>query len=251
MAARGLRSPVALLLLAALVGMVSCAPPSEQKDAKPMDWTLQRQWMVREQLQAPGRDITDRRVLKAMAEVPRHEFVPEDLRTQAYEDHPLAIGHEQTISQPYIVAFMTEQLAPAAHHSVLEIGTGSGYQAAVLAQLVAKVYTIEIVEPLGLRSTADLQRLGYTNVFTKIGDGHRGWPEHAPFDSIIVTCAPEQVPEPLVQQLKEGGRMVIPVGGLGVQELYVSEKRDGRLHLLRTLPVRFVPMTGRAGESNR
>lgn len=216
-----------------------------------MDWALQRQRMVEEQLRAPGRDITNREVLKAIAEVPRHEFVPEEHRIAAYEDHPLPIGHGQTISQPYIVAYMTEQLAAEPHHKVLEIGTGSGYQAAVLSRLVHEVYTIEIVEALTLRATADLQRLGYTNVITKTGDGYRGWQENAPFDSIIVTCAPEHVPEPLVQQLKEGGRIVIPVGGYGAQELYVSEKRHGQLRLLHTLPVRFVPMTGAAQEKKK
>jgi protein-L-isoaspartate(D-aspartate) O-methyltransferase len=156
----------------------------------------------------------------------------------------LPIGHGQTISQPFIVAFMTEQLRPQATDRVLEIGTGSGYQAAVLAGLVREVFTIEIVEPLARRAAADLHRLGYTNVHVKAGDGHQGWPEHAPFDAVIVTCAPDRVPSPLVQQLKDGGRMVIPVGpDGGVQELYVLEKLGGEVRRKAVLPVRFVPMT--------
>ena len=200
--------------------------------------------MVAEQLAGPGRDIRDGRVLEAMRKVPRHEFVPAEMRAHAYRDRPLPIGQGQTISQPYIVAFMTEQLQPRRTDRVLEIGTGSGYQAAVLAELVAEVYSIEIVEALARRASRDLRRLGYTNVFTRSGDGYLGWPEKAPFDAVIVTCAPERIPQPLVDQLKEGGRMIIPVGpDGGVQELYLLEKREGEVRKRAVLPVRFVPMT--------
>lgn len=187
-----------------------------------------------------------------MDKVPRHEFVPPDLRAQAYADHPLPIGYEQTISQPFIVAFMTEKLEPKRTDKVLEIGTGSGYQAAVLAELVGEVFTIEIVEPLARRAEADLKRLGYTNVMVRAGDGYRGWPEAAPFDAVIVTCAPEQLPQPLVDQLKEGGRMIIPVGAIGNQQLYVLRKQGPKVEKCSVLPVRFVPMTGKpVGETQR
>jgi protein-L-isoaspartate(D-aspartate) O-methyltransferase len=207
---------------------------------------LARRRMVAEQLAGPGRDITNSRVLAVMGKVPRHEFVPEHLRSQAYLDCPLAIGHDQTISQPYVVAFMTEQLDPQPADRVLEIGTGSGYQAAVLAGLVAQVYTIEIVEELAARADADLKRLGFTNVHARAGDGYQGWPEAAPFDAIIVTCAPRQVPPPLIAQLKDGGRMIIPVGPRWDQELVLLRKRGGKLEQHAVLPVRFVPMTGQA-----
>ncbi|MBI3851347.1 MAG: protein-L-isoaspartate(D-aspartate) O-methyltransferase [Verrucomicrobia bacterium] len=210
-----------------------------------------RRRMVAEQLAGPGRGLTNARVLSVMGKVPRHEFVPASLRTQAYDDRPLPIGHGQTISQPFIVAFMTEKLEPKATDKILEIGTGSGYQAAVLAELVAKVYTIEIVEPLALRAEADLKRLGYTNVLVRAGDGYKGWPEAAPFDAIIVTCAPDHVPQPLVDQLKEGGRMIIPVGPLGDQELFVLQKKAGKVEQRAVLPVRFVPMTGRKGADTK
>ena len=160
----------------------------------------------------------------------------------------LPIGYGQTISQPFIVAFMTEQLQLKRDDRVLEIGTGSGYQAAILAELVAEVYTIEIIEPLAKNAEATLQRLGYKNVHVKAGDGYKGWPEHAPFDAVIVTCAPDHVPQPLVDQLKEGGRMIIPVGGFGDQELYLLEKKNGQLEKRAVLPVRFVPMTGEAAK---
>jgi protein-L-isoaspartate(D-aspartate) O-methyltransferase len=210
------------------------------------DFTAARERMVRRQLAAPGRDITNARVLEVMGRVPRHEFVPAALRAHAYEDRPLPIGYDQTISQPFIVAFMTEKLEPKPTDRVLEIGTGSGYQAAVLAGLVSNVFTIEIVEPLARRAAADLKRLGYTNVTVRAGDGYQGWPEAAPFDAIIVTCAPEQVPQPLVDQLKEGGRMILPVGPAGRQELYLLQKQNGRVEKRAVLPVRFVPMTGDA-----
>jgi protein-L-isoaspartate(D-aspartate) O-methyltransferase len=202
--------------------------------------------MIQEQLLGAGRNITNARVLAVMEKVPRHEFVPAELRPRAYEDGPLPIGYDQTISQPYIVAFMTEQLDPKPTDRVLEIGTGSGYQAAVLALLVAVVYTIEIIEPLAQRAEADLKRLGYTNIRVRTGDGFQGWPEAAPFDAVIVTCAPETVPQPLVQQLRDGGRMIIPVGPIGNQELVLLRKRGEQLEKHAVLPVRFVPMTGGA-----
>jgi len=205
-----------------------------------------RNGMVRDQLSGSGRAITNGRVLTAMRKVPRHEFVPEQYRSHAYGDGPLPIGYGQTISQPYVVAFMTEQLAPKSTDRVLEIGTGSGYQAAVLAELVSEVYTVEIVEPLARRAETDLRRLGYTNVTVRAGDGYKGWPEAAPFDAIIVTCAPENVPQPLVEQLKDGGRMIIPIGPSGNQELVLLRKQGTRLEKRATLPVRFVPMTGEA-----
>ena len=195
-----------------------------------------------------ARGIHEERVLAAMAKVPREEFVPADERAAAYADHPLPIGYDQTISQPYIVAFMTEQLQPKPSDRVLEIGTGSGYQAAVLAELVAEVYTIEIAEPLARNAEATLVRLGYKNVRMKVGDGYKGWPENAPFDAIIVTCAPDRVPRPLTDQLKEGGRMIIPVGDRFAQELYLLEKKNGQLKEGAVLPVRFVPMAGEASK---
>jgi len=204
------------------------------------DFAAQRQRMVEQQLKA--RDIKDERVLAAMAKVPREEFIPEDARANAYQDGALPIGYDQTISQPYIVAFMTEQLRPRPSNRVLEIGSGSGYQAAILAEIVADVYTIDIVEPLAKTAEATLQRLGYKNVHVKVGDGYKGWPEEAPFDAIIVTCAPEKVPQPLIDQLKDGGRMVIPVGERFAQQLYLLEKKNGQLKESATLPVRFVPM---------
>jgi protein-L-isoaspartate(D-aspartate) O-methyltransferase len=206
--------------------------------------------MVRDQIAARG--IKDGRVLAAMARVPRHEFLPASQRPLAYEDGPVPIGHGQTISQPYVVAFMTEALAPKPEDRILEIGTGSGYQAAVLSGLVAEVFSIEVVEPLARRGQADLQRLGYGNVQVRLGDGYRGWPEAAPFDAIIVTCAPEQVPKVLVDQLKMGGRMIVPVGPPnGAQELYLLRRHPEGLEIQAVLPVRFVPMVGKAGGSSR
>ena len=203
--------------------------------------------MVQEQLKARG--VSGSRVLAAMSKVRRDEFVPAGVKGSSYTDQPLPIGYGQTISQPYIVAFMTEQLRLSNNDRVLEIGTGSGYQAAILAELAAEVYTIEIIEPLAKTAEATLQRLGYKNVHVRAGDGYKGWPERAPFDAVIVTCAPEDVPQPLIDQLKEGGRMVIPVGGgLGYQQLYLLEKKNGKLERRAVLPVRFVPMTGEASK---
>jgi protein-L-isoaspartate(D-aspartate) O-methyltransferase len=192
-----------------------------------------------------GRPAFGARVMAALGKVPRHLLVPEAQVPYAYENRPLPIGHGQTISQPYIVALMTDLMDPKPTDVVLEVGTGSGYQAAVLAELVAKVYTIEIVEPVGRRAAEALARLGYQNVFTRIGDGYIGWPEAAPFDAIVVTAAAAAVPAPLVEQLRPGGRLVIPVGGQWeVQELLVIEKKaDGGTSTRRTIPVRFVPLT--------
>jgi protein-L-isoaspartate(D-aspartate) O-methyltransferase len=199
--------------------------------------------MVREQL--AGRDIHDERVLGAMRKVPRHRFVPESMEQLAYTDGALPIGQDQTISQPYIVAYMTQTLALRGPERVLEIGTGSGYQAAVLAELAAEVYTIEIVPELALSARTVLDSLGYRNIQFRTGDGYQGWPTAAPFDGIIVTAAPDHIPEPLVEQLRPGGRMVIPVGR-GDQELVLVEKTATGVTRRSTIPVRFVPMTGKA-----
>ena len=215
-----------------------------QKPSVPSDFAAQRQRMVQQQLMARG--IKDERVLAAMAKVPREEFVPPESRAASFEDGPLPIGYDQTISQPYIVAFMTEQLRLSPTDHVLEVGTGSGYQAAILAELAGEVYTIEIVAPLAQSAEAALQRLGYKNVHVKVGDGYKGWPEYAPFDAIIVTCAPDKVPQLLTDQLKESGRMIIPVGDRFAQQLYLLEKKNGQLKESVTLPVRFVPMSGEA-----
>lgn len=205
-----------------------------------------RKRMVREQLTGlpPA-------VLAAMSRVPRHEFVPEDEKANAYEDRALPIGFGQTISQPYIVAVMTAQLDPQPNDRILEIGTGSGYQAAVLAEFGAEVYSIEILEPLALRAAATMQRLGLDDVHLRLGDGNSGWPEAAPFDGVVVTCAPEQIPAPLIEQLREGGRMLIPVGPPGGQELFVFVRHEDQLVEHARLPVRFVPMTGKVTRPGR
>jgi protein-L-isoaspartate(D-aspartate) O-methyltransferase len=208
------------------------------------DFAALRQRMVKDQLGPRG--IRNDRVLMAMGKVPREEFVSEDLREKAYADQPLSIGQDQTISQPFIVALMTEQLRPQPTDRVLEVGTGSGYQTAVLAELVKEIYTIEIIEPLAQSASARLSRLGYQNAHVKNGDGYAGWPEVAPFDAIIVTCAPDKVPPPLASQLKEGGRMIVPVGTGLDQQLFLLEKKAGQLVETAILPVRFVPMIGEA-----
>jgi protein-L-isoaspartate(D-aspartate) O-methyltransferase len=205
-------------------------------------YELARESMVRNQIQDRG--IRQRDLLRVLRATPRHLFVPENVRDQAYQDHPLPIGHGQTISQPYIVAFMTELLDPKPAHKVLEIGTGSGYQAAVLAPLVGHVYTIEIVEPLARSAEAIFGQLSLRNITVRCGDGYKGWPEQAPFDRIIVTAAPPEMPGTLLDQLKRGGKLVAPVGGTSWdQELYVYEKNaDGKVRRRAVLPVRFVPM---------
>ena len=206
------------------------------------DWNRERLRMITEQLRA--RNIQNERVLAAMTRVERHLFVPENVRAHAYADHPLPIGHQQTISQPYIVAFMSEALDVQPDHRVLEIGTGSGYQAAILGELAREVYTIEIVEPLAATARETLARLGYRNVHVRTGNGYAGWPEEAPFDRVMVTAAPDEVPAALVAQLKVGGIMAIPVG-TGTQELRILRRTDAGMETLKTLPVMFVPMTGK------
>ncbi|HXF67209.1 MAG TPA: protein-L-isoaspartate(D-aspartate) O-methyltransferase [Burkholderiales bacterium] len=205
--------------------------------------------MARETRLETGRASFGERVMAAIAKVPRHEFVPPSERRNAYANRPLPIGHGQTISQPFIVALMTDLMEIRPGDKVLEIGTGSGYQAAVLAELAGEVYTVEIVEPLAREAAARLARLGYRNVVAKAGDGYQGWLEHAPFDAIMVTAAPREVPPPLLEQLKPGGRLVVPVGGqLGGQRLLVLTKRpDGTVARREVLAVRFVPLTDRAG----
>jgi len=212
--------------------------------AAAQDFGKLRERMVREQL----RDISSKPVLNAMRTVERHRFVPASQRALAYEDTPLPIGEGQTISQPYVVAFMTEVLDLKPTDRVLEIGTGSGYQAAILSGLCAHVYTIEIVASLGKRADSVLRVLGYPNISVRIGDGYKGWPEEAPFDAIIVTCSPSHIPKPLQEQLKEGGRMIIPVGDSGIQELVLVTRRNGRLTNQERLPVRFVPMRNENGK---
>ncbi len=201
-----------------------------------------REAMVVQQIEARG--ITNAAVLAALRAVPRHCFVPVQFRAEAYTDHPVPIGYDQTISQPYIVAAMTAALELTPASKVLEIGTGSGYQAAVLAEIVSNVYSIEIVPALAQRAADTLRQLQYTNVQVRCGDGHAGWPEAGPFDAIIVTCAPEQIPLPLQAQLAEGGRMVIPVGARYAQELVRMRKRGAQLVRENLMAVLFVPMTG-------
>jgi len=201
--------------------------------------------MVRRQIVARG--VRDKRVLAAMRKVRRHLFVPARHQAEAYADHPLPIGEGQTISQPYIVALMTEALRVGPRARVLEIGTGSGYQAAVLAEVAGQVYSIEIVEKLGQRAGALLKKLGYKNVHVRIGDGYAGWRSKAPFDAVILTAAPPSVPTPLIEQLKRGGALVAPVGLSGDQRLIrITKTRDGKLRRENLLDVRFVPMTGKA-----
>ena len=220
--------------------------PSTTGDPPKVEYGEQRRAMVEHQLR--DRDIVDENVLEAMLRVPRHLFVQESHRRAAYADRPLPIGHDQTISQPYIVALMTQLAAPAPEKRALDMGTGSGYQAAVLAELVREVYSIEIVCPLADESADRLKLLGYDNVTVQCGDGYQGWEEHAPFDIIIVAAAPDHVPQPLVDQLAPGGRMVIPVGDLFQELLLIEKNDDGTTEQQTVVPVRFVPMTGEAEE---
>lgn len=223
-----------IIILLPLIPLMVCA---ELKD----DYAEQRQQMVKNQIKARG--IKDPRVLAALLKVERHLFIPPANRNLAYQDYPVPIGEGQTISQPYIVAFMTEELELKGDERVLEIGTGSGYQAAILGELAAEVYSIELIPSLGERAAHLLDDLGYDNIMVRIGDGYQGWPEKAPFDAIIVTCAPENIPPKLIEQLKEGGKMVIPVGPVsGVQNLIKGVKRSGKIEISEELPVRFVPM---------
>ncbi len=223
------------LVLFAMISGCRAAPKEENS------FESARKRMVLTQLEARG--ISDKRVLETFGKVERHLFVDSSLQDEAYNDYPLPIGLNQTISQPYIVALMTELLELEQGDKVLEIGTGSGYQAAILGEMVDSVFTIEIVEPLGLMATQRLEALGYDNIFVRIGDGYRGWPEHAPFDAVIVTCAPDKIPQPLIDQLADGGRMIIPVG-IDVQELVLVKKSGEKITRKSVAPVRFVPMTG-------
>jgi len=239
----------ALAALLILYGVSPCCTdPLVRQAARPAasspdEFQEARERMVREQIEARG--VQDARVLEAMRKVLRHLFVPPAEQGYAYVDSPLPIGYGQTISQPYIVAFMTEALELKPQDRVLEIGTGSGYQAAVLAELVREVYSIEIVEPLGKEAEARLQKLGYASVHVRISDGYRGWPEAAPFDAIMVTAAPDHVPQALVEQLREGGRLILPVGRWE-QDLVRLRRTTKGVRQETLLPVRFVPMTGEA-----
>ena len=228
------------LQLTILLACVNAEGQSVENDT--LFYQLLRQAMIENQI--IDRGVSDERVIKAMNDVPRHLFVKESLRDLAYADGPLPIGHNQTISQPYIVAYMTEILQPDTHHIVLEVGTGSGYQAAILSKLVNHVYSIEIIPELGKEATSRLDKLGYDNVTVKIGDGYNGWEEHSPFDRIIVTAAPEQIPKKLVDQLKSGGLMILPVGktSFGQDMRIVKKDRTGQVTTQETIPVRFVPM---------
>jgi len=254
---QGVRAP--LIACAALLAgslLPSCTANHSERDAMESNeerseaaaqdpYAERREHMVRSQIELRG--VGDPRVLDALRRVPRHELVPESQRAFAYEDRPLPIGHGQTISQPYIVAEMTATAELSGDERVLEVGTGSGYQAAVLGELAREVYSVEIVEPLAERARQDLARLGYENVKVRHGDGYRGWPEEAPFDVILVTAAPDHVPQPLVEQLAVGGRMIIPVGR-GIQELRLITRDERGVHEQRLLGVRFVPMTGEADQ---
>jgi protein-L-isoaspartate(D-aspartate) O-methyltransferase len=250
-----LRTSFAISLALAL--LIPCtAQESTRKQSQHSAFServAEREAMVREGIENyPYQPVTDPLVLEAMRRVPRHVFVPEVYGTEAYRNSPLPIGYNQTISQPFIVAHMTEMLDLRKELKVLEIGTGSGYQAAVLGELCDHVFTIEIIPPLGKQAEALLKELGYGGIHVKTGDGYGGWPEHAPFDRIIVTCAPEEIPQPLIEQLAIGGSIVIPVGKTyGTQYLVVLKKDDkGRISRQKKYPVRFVPMTGKASHKD-
>ena len=233
-----------------IAGFVGCGTPDAVQGGAAVQTrpaaqrAEERRRMIEDQIRARG--VRDPRVLAAMEKIQRERFVPPDQAARAYDDTPLPIGEGQTISQPYIVAYMTELLDVQPGHRVLEIGTGSGYQAAVLGELAGEVYTIEIVSRLAKEASATLAALGYSNVHVKDGDGYAGWPEHAPFDRILVTAAPEEIPKPLLEQLAEGGRLIAPVGGqTETQWITVVDKREGGLVERQTIPVRFVPFTRR------
>jgi protein-L-isoaspartate(D-aspartate) O-methyltransferase len=232
-----------MYILPLLIGTLF--PQNGTSAENPDNFDLLREQMVRGQIERRG--VSDKRVLAAMRAVPRHLFVPDNYTSLAYSDSPLPIGEDQTISQPYIVAYMTEALELKKTDKILEIGTGSGYQAAILAEIVREVYTIEIIPVLGNRAGKLLDDLDYDNIFARVGDGYKGWPDKAPFDAVIVTCAPEDVPEALIRQLREGGKMIIPVGGrYETQKLILGVKKNGLLHMEDVMKVRFVPMVGSA-----
>jgi protein-L-isoaspartate(D-aspartate) O-methyltransferase len=241
---------VALFCLSLLSAFGCAAEPSTQSPAVPAravvavadSFAIERDAMVDQQIAARG--IETATVLKAMRKVPRHRFVPAEVRQLAYDDHALPIGLGQTISQPYIVAYMTEAADISPGESVLEIGTGSGYQAAILGEVAREVYTIEIIPELAEGARKTLAELGYSNVHAKTGNGYLGWPDNAPFDAILVTAAPDEVPQALVDQLASGGRMVVPIGAI-VQDMMIIEKTRNGVVRRRTIPVRFVPMTGK------
>ena len=236
-----MRFAISAILILPLV-LTQCTDGKRVSDSNPKgDFKTMRDKMVESQIKARG--VKDPHVLSALLKVERHRFVPEKYLDSAYSDQPLPIGEGQTISQPYIVALMTELLELKGGEKVLEIGTGSGYQAAILAELAKEIYTIEIIEPLASRARERLSELGYQNVKVKAGDGYLGWPEAAPFDAIIVTAAPDHIPKPLIDQLTEGGRMVVPVGTY-TQELMKIIKRSGKTETTNVIPVLFVPMTG-------
>lgn len=238
-------SPLVKLILIVMIIAIfgNGADSQEQAD----NYAARRKAMVEKQI--VNRGIKEEQVINSMLTVKRHLFVPTKYREEAYSDHPLPIGEGQTISQPYIVAFMTEVLAPDSNARILEIGTGSGYQAAVLAEICDSVFTVEIEETLGIKAKNLLRDLGYENIEVKIGDGYLGWKEKSPFDMIIVTCAPENIPTPLKEQLKDGGKMIIPVGPSYNQELRLLIKRDEKFITSDILPVRFVPMVDQKGNS--
>lgn len=235
--------PITLCLLLVSASLVSAQSKEDPK------LTKAREYMVETAVKQAG--VTDERVLSSMLATRRHEFVPRNVFNRAYLDAGVPIGSAQTISSPFIVAFMTQMLDPQPTDRVLEIGTGSGYQAAILSPLVNEVYSIEIVEALGKRAARVLKKLKYKNVFTKIGDGYKGWEEHAPFDKIIVTCSPEDVPQPLIDQLKEGGLLIVPIGQRHQQTLYLMVKKDGKLETEALRPTLFVPMTGAAEDARK
>ncbi|MEW6620121.1 MAG: protein-L-isoaspartate(D-aspartate) O-methyltransferase [bacterium] len=229
---------ILFIILLMSLNLISC----QKSTLPPSKYTSLREQMIQEQIIARG--VSDQLVLKAMLKVERHKFVPDEVKEMAYIDSPLPIGEDQTISQPYIVALMTELLGLKGDEKVLEIGTGSGYQAAILAEIVKEVYTIEILKPLADTARQKLQKLGYKNIKVKCGDGYKGWEEYAPYDGIIVTCAPDHIPQPLTEQLKIGGRMVIPVGESYQVLLLLTKISNTQFSRKPIIPVRFVPMTG-------
>ena len=238
------KSPIGKLIVFML--MIHLSGCHAQSGCEGHSRERERDQMVTEQIQWRG--ISDKSVLRAMRCVPRHAFVPEPYTKRAYDDTPLPIGVGQTISQPYVVAYMTEVLELSPADKVLEIGTGSGYQGAILAEICDSVFSIEIFKSLAFKAGALLDSLGYTNIMIRHGDGYLGWSEHAPFDAIIVTCAPEKIPEPLQEQLAENGRMIIPVGKRSLQYLYLLVKKNGKIRERAILPVQFVPMIDEEGE---